>query len=78
MELKLNIDYNQLLNLIKQLPATQIVKLKTELNKKYSKEKPKKASSDFRKFLLNGPVMSDKQYSTFVENRERLDQWRPK
>ena len=78
MELRLSIDYNQLLNLIKQLPATQVAKLKAELDKKDTKQKPRKASSDFQKFLLNGPVMSDEQYSAFVENRERLNQWRPK
>ncbi len=78
MEIRLDIDYNQLLNLIKQLPATQIAKLKAELDKKNSKEKPQKAKSDFQKFLLNGPIMSDEQYSSFVENRERLNQWRPK
>ncbi len=78
MELRLNIDCNQLLSLIKQLPATQIAKLRIELDKKYSEEKPKKASSDFQKFLLNDPVMSDKQYNAFVENRERMTQWRLK
>ncbi len=78
MELRLDIDYNQLLNLIKQLPATQLLKLKTELDENDSQEKPKKASSDFQKLLLNGPVMSDEQYNTFTENRERMNQWRLK
>ena len=78
MELRLNINYEQLLNIIKQLPAPQIEKLKAELNKKGSQEQSKKASSDFQNFLLNGPVMSDEQYDAFVENRERMNQWRPK
>ncbi len=75
MELRLNIDFNQLLSLIKQLPDKQIAKLKAELDKKSTK---KKSSSEFQKLLLKGPVMSEEQYDTFVKNRESMSQWRQK
>ena len=32
--------------------------------------------TDFQKFLLSGPVMSDDQYSAFKKNRKTFNQWR--
>ncbi len=78
MELTVNIGYEQLLYLIKQLPANQISKLKTDLNDNSIVPKSKAEISDFQKFLLQGPVMSKEQYDTFLENRKHYNQWRTK
>jgi hypothetical protein len=78
MELKVDIMYEQLLKLIKQLPAGKIAQLKSELNDTYIKKKAKTEISDFQEFLLKGPVMSDNQYSQFLENRKRFNEWRVK
>lgn len=76
MELKLTIGYEQLLVLIKQLPANQIAKLKTDLDEKYILSKSKTEISEFQDFLLNGPVMSKEQYNQYLENRKNFTQWR--
>jgi len=75
MELKVEIGFNELLHAIQQLPESQRAILQDELKKK---EQPKIDITDFQKFLLNGPVMSDEEYKNFKETRKRLNQWRTK
>ncbi|MDR1973865.1 MAG: hypothetical protein LBQ31_04230 [Bacteroidales bacterium] len=76
MQLMVNLGYQQIINLIRQLPANQIEKIKQELAQDYVAEKTKVKKSEFQEFLLSGPVMSDKQYENFKENRKRFDKWR--
>jgi len=72
MELKLNIGYDQLPLLVKQLPANQIAKIKSELDDKYVLSKSKVEITEFQKFLLNGPVMSKEQYKNYFEHRKHF------
>lgn len=74
MELKVHVDYKELLALIKQLPASQIERLKLELEQECFTSK--KSDSKFQAFLLQGPVMSESQYEGFRKNRQRFSQWR--
>ncbi len=78
MELKVNIGYEQLLILVKQLPAAKIMQLKAELSNNYIGKKSASDISDFQQFLLHGPVMTDKQLHEFTENRKQFNQWRMK
>ena len=78
MELKINIGFDQVINIIKQLPANQIEKIKLELSSDYISDKATREISKFQKFLLSGPVMSDEQYEAFKEYREKINQWRTK
>ena len=78
MELKINLEYEQLLGLVKQLPAAKLVQLKSELSNNLIDEKSKSEISEFQDFLLRGPVMSDAQYEQFLENRKWFNQWRTK
>ena len=78
MELKVNIGYEQLLTLVKQLPAAKIAQLKVELSEGLIEEKAKAEKLDFKKLLLSGPVMSAKQHEAFLENRKQFNQWRTK
>ena len=34
------------------------------------------AKSDFQRFILSGPVMSDSQYQNFKQQREEFNSWR--
>jgi hypothetical protein len=76
MELRLKIGYRELLELIKQLPASQMAKLKSELSDELIEEKSKQEHSDFQKFLLEGPVMAEEQYQQFLDHRKSFNQWR--
>jgi hypothetical protein len=68
------IKYEELLQVLKKLPADQLLKIQSELEK----ESNKNQITDFREFLLRGPVMSEAQYKLFKENRKSLNQWRRK
>jgi uncharacterized protein with NAD-binding domain and iron-sulfur cluster len=75
MELRLNIQYQELLNLIQQLPDKQVIQLKQDLNNILQK-KQEKPTTDFQKMLLEAPVMDDEEYETYLENRKHFNQWR--
>jgi len=76
MELTLELGYNQILHLINQLPANQIAKIKYEISDRSIAEKATKEISDFQKFILSAPAMSDEQYFNFKQQREHFNQWR--
>jgi hypothetical protein len=76
MQLTVNLGYEQIVNLIRQLPANQIEKIKKELTQDYITTKAQTEISEFQQFLLSGPVMSDKQYQDFKENRKQFNIWR--
>jgi len=76
MELTVNVGYAQIMDLVRQLPANQIVKIKKELPENYIQTKAKSEISDFQKFILRGPVMSDEQYMNFKQQRYHLNLWR--
>ncbi len=78
MELHVNIEFNELLNMIRQLPAVQIEQIKADANEKAINTKPVDEKSEFQEFLLWGPVMSDDQYHDYLENRQQLIKWRSK
>jgi hypothetical protein len=76
MELTLNLEYRQLLDLVRQLPAYQREKMKEELTGNFIQTKAKTETSDFQKFILSGPVMSDSQYQVFKQQRDQFNLWR--
>ncbi|MCR9098845.1 MAG: hypothetical protein NXI25_02765 [bacterium] len=78
MELKLNIGYQELVELIKQLPANQIKRLKTELALIEKDHPTEDGGSDFQEFLSKGPVMKEEQYQVFLSNRKYFNAWRKK
>lgn len=76
MELKIKIDYNEILALIKQLPADQLAKLMADIEAKSTKDQPDKSTYTLQKRLLEGPIMKEAQYKQFLVNREYMDRWR--
>ena len=74
MELKLG--YKELLDLIKQLPSSQIAKLKSELSSNLIEEKSTKEIEAFQELLRGGPIMSEEQFDQFNANRQHFDSWR--
>lgn len=76
MKFKLNIGIEELLRLIKQLPANQLAKLKVGINE--SKIKNVETHSSFQKLLLNGPIMNGEQKGVFPKIHDRINSWRTK
>lgn len=76
MEMKFSINYKQLMELIKQLPASELAKLRADISVDMVKEKSKKESTDLYKLIMEGPTMSDEQHDQFLLNRKHFNQWR--
>lgn len=75
MQLIVDVNIEQLIQLIKNLPEKQKAKIKSELYET-SSQGVNQEKIDFQKLLLSGPSMSDSQYSEYLENRKRMNQWR--
>lgn len=78
MQLTIDIPYEQLIDIIRNLPANQLEKIKSDLENTVSINKDENGKADFQKFILKGPVMTDEQYSAFKDNRKAFNQWRTK
>jgi len=76
MELKLDIGFEQLLVLIRQLPANQIAKLKIELPEILVDSQTQSIKNTFQTLLLDGPTMSENQQESYLQTRERFKQWK--
>ncbi|GAB3918508.1 hypothetical protein GCM10028804_08500 [Larkinella terrae] len=74
MELKVQIPFQQLVRIVKQLSPAQKAKLQKELMA--SEAKPVSKNSSLTELLLNGPVFTDDQIETIQENRKAINQWR--
>jgi hypothetical protein len=77
MEMKVDIQFDQLLDIVRQLPPENVARLKAELSAKSSKS-DSGGNSTFKDLLLTGPVMNDEQYSDYKALRTRMNQWNKK
>jgi hypothetical protein len=74
MQVQLDIEFDQLLKLVKTLRSGQLKQLRAEIEKEATSDK----SVDLEKLLLNGPVATKKQLETIAKNRKAINQWRTK
>lgn len=70
MELKINIDYNQILRLIRQLPKEDIKKLTNTLQSEISSVK---SSKSLQKLILEAPTWSDSDFNEYNEGRSHIN-----
>jgi hypothetical protein len=75
MQVQVNIEFHQLLKIVRNLPTGQLKQLKAELEKEADNNKSK---IDLEELLLNGPTATKKQLETIVKNRKAINQWRTK
>ncbi len=75
MELQVDIEFDQLVKLAKQLPETHWTKLKKEVEKKVSDTKQ---STDLVSFLLSAPTYNKRQLEQVAKTRKAINQWRMK
>ena len=74
MQVQVDIGFDQLLTIVKTLPAAQLKQLKAEIEKESKSNK----SADLEAVLLNGPTATKKQLETIAKNRNAINQWRTK
>ncbi len=73
MQVKLEIDFEQLVEAVKSLPSNQLGQLMAEIEKK---NRNPKSRNELKNMLLNGPVATKKQLETIENNRKAINQWR--
>ena len=71
MELTLNIGYNQVRNLVRQLPEKEVERLISEVSQKPNGENE---TSDLEAFLLTAPTFTKKQIDEIEETRKAINQ----
>ncbi len=74
MQVQVDIEFDQLLKIVKTLPTGQLKQLKAEIEKEAKSD----YSVDLETLLLNGPVATKKQLETIEKNRKAINQWRTK
>ena len=75
MEMKVQVQFQQLLTIVKTLTPSQKAKLRAELNEKKIESKQQ---DNFIDYLLKGPVYNEKDLQTIEENRKSISLWRTK
>ena len=73
MQVQVDIEFDQLVKIVKSLPTGKLKQLKAEIEKKTINEK---AKTDLKSLLLKGPVATKKQLETIENNRKSINQWR--
>ncbi len=74
MQVQMDIEFDQLLSIVKALPSRQLQLLKSEIEKESKNNK----SIDLEALLLNGPTATKRQLETIAKNRKAINQWRTK
>ncbi len=74
MQVQVDIEFNQLLKIVKTLPSGKLKQLKAEIEKKSKIAK----SGKLEELLLNGPTATSKQLNIITNNRKAINQWRTK
>lgn len=79
MELRMNFEYEQIWQLVRQLPLRDkqrlTAQLETELRDQMAQHRqqlPTDGQAEFEELLRHGPVMSDEQLKQFEEFRHSL------
>lgn len=75
MQALVDIDFKELLKIVKNLPEKKLLELKVELAKD---TQLKNDRSEFETLLLNGPTFSKKQLDNIAKTRKDINQWRTK
>lgn len=75
MQAQIDIGFEQLVKLAKQLPKQQWTKLKSEVEEQNVSADQ---TTDMLTFLLNGPTFTKKQLDEVAKARKEINQWRTK
>lgn len=75
MEVSVQIPFEELVSIVRQLSPAEKAKLQRELTKE---AKPAANNSRLTELLLQGPVFTDKQINVIEETRKSINQWRTK
>lgn len=72
MQAQIDINFEQLIKIVRKLPSEQLKILKAEIERKQDLPEIK----DLKKILLKGPTATKKQLDIIANNRKAINQWR--
>ena len=75
MEVSVPIPFQQLVDIVRQLPPSQKAKLQKVLEEDTA---PAPKASRLTELLLTGTLFTDKQIEAIEDNRKSINQWRKK
>jgi hypothetical protein len=75
MQVQIDIGFEQLIQIVRGLSATQWSMLKKEVE---NVQVEKREISDLETFLLTAPTFSDEQIKEIEKTRKAINQWRTK
>lgn len=75
MTLNINIDVNQIIQLIQQLPEEQKLLIKNELDKSFTKSEPQEETDEITQLILNGPVMTADEEIRYKQIKNSFEEW---
>ena len=75
MQVQIDMEFDQILKVVRTLPTGQLKQLKAEIEKG---DKNEKSKIDLGALLLNGPTATKKQLQIIEKNRKAINQWRTK
>jgi len=75
MQLNLNIEYKDLVTIVKQLPVSDLRRLNTTINHEIVLKKNTKRT-DLQTLILKAPTWTESQYSDYLSVREHINQSR--
>jgi hypothetical protein len=75
MEVKVDLPFEELVSIVRQLSPIEKARLQQELNDQINL---KSKTSSLRELLLTGPVFTEEQIETIEETRKSINEWRTK
>jgi len=82
MELKINIGYPQVMELVGQLPEQDIQKLMEQIQSRFvnpvSKRMCYEEHTPIRELIMQAPTWTDEEYNNYLESRQYINQSRLK
>jgi hypothetical protein len=75
MQAVVDIKFDELLKIVKNLPENKLSELKAAIEKA---PQPDNNRDEFKTLLLSGPTFSKKQLSDIAKTRKAINQWRTK
>ena len=75
MQVQVDIEFDQLVKIVKSLPSGKLKQLKAEIDKNSLLAG---TNVDLENLLLNGPTATTKQIEAIEHNRKSISEWRIK
>lgn len=73
MQVQIDIEIDQLLKIVRELPAGKLMRLKAEMDKEVNVSK---TNDELENLLLKGPVATEEQIRVIEDNRKAINGWR--